>query len=88
MLVAEAFKFEPGSNFEGLTIDARGCIIEIGRELLAAKDEIPHGEWLQWLEREFAWSNKTAEKYMQAIPRKRARASRPSPASASRAQSR
>jgi hypothetical protein len=43
----------------------RGCIIEIGRELIAAKAEVRHGEWLQWLDREFGWSIETARKFMQ-----------------------
>jgi hypothetical protein len=33
---------------------ARTCIIEIGRELIAASDEVPHGEWGAWLAKEFA----------------------------------
>lgn len=43
---------------------ARGCIIEVGRELIAAKAEVAHGEWLPWLEREFGWSIRTADNYM------------------------
>jgi hypothetical protein len=43
---------------------ARGCIIEIGRELIAAKTDLRHGEWLPWLEREFGWSEPTATRYM------------------------
>jgi hypothetical protein len=44
---------------------ARGCIIEIGRELIAAKAELRHGEWLPWLEHEFGWPARTAQGYMQ-----------------------
>jgi hypothetical protein len=43
---------------------ARTCIIEIGRELIAAKGELPHGDWLPWLETEFGWSVRTADNYM------------------------
>ena len=43
---------------------ARTCIIEIGRELIAAKAEVSHGEWLPWLDREFGWSQQTASNYM------------------------
>lgn len=43
---------------------ARGCIIEIGRELIEAKTMIGHGGWLPWLDREFGWSDETARKYM------------------------
>lgn len=43
---------------------ARLCIIEIGRELIAAKEECEHGDWLPWLDREFGWSEATAKNYM------------------------
>jgi hypothetical protein len=43
---------------------ARTCIIEIGRELIAAKAEVKHGEWLAWLADEFGWSDSTAANYM------------------------
>jgi hypothetical protein len=38
-------------------------IICIGLELIAAKQQLPHGEWLPWLEREFGWSLRTAERF-------------------------
>jgi hypothetical protein len=44
---------------------ARTCIIEIGRELIAAKADVGHGAWLPWIEAEFGWSQDTAERYMQ-----------------------
>jgi hypothetical protein len=44
---------------------ARTCIIEIGRELIAAKAKVGHGEWLPWLKDEFDWGETTAWKYMQ-----------------------
>jgi hypothetical protein len=43
---------------------ARICIIEIGRELIAAKAEVRHGEWLPWLKDEFGWTDMTAQNYM------------------------
>jgi hypothetical protein len=45
---------------------ARGCIIEIGRELIAASesDEIKHRGWEEWLISEFGWSDVTARKHM------------------------
>jgi hypothetical protein len=39
-------------------------VIEIGRRLTEAKPIAGHGNWLAWLEREFGWSDKTAENYM------------------------
>jgi len=44
---------------------ARGCIIEVGHELIAAKAELVHGEWLPWLDQEFGWSEAAAQRYMQ-----------------------
>lgn len=43
---------------------ARLCIIEIGRELIAAKKLVVHGEWLPWIDREFGWDDVTASRYM------------------------
>jgi hypothetical protein len=47
-----------------LVSTARGCIIEAGRELIAANEEIPRGEWSGWLRREFGWSPDTAHRYI------------------------
>jgi hypothetical protein len=43
---------------------ARTCIIEIGRELIAAKADVGHGGWMDWIESEFGWSEMTATKYI------------------------
>lgn len=42
-------------------------IAEIGRHLTEAKAACKHGEWGQWLDVEFAWSDRTAQKYMQVF---------------------
>ena len=42
----------------------RGCIVEIGRELIEAKADVGHGNWLRWLHDEFGWDQKTAWNYM------------------------
>ena len=40
-------------------------VIATGRDLIAAKKIVGHGNWLAWLEREFGWtSDKTAERFM------------------------
>jgi hypothetical protein len=39
-------------------------VIEIGRRLAECKDICGHGNWLPWLEREFEWSDKTAENFI------------------------
>jgi hypothetical protein len=41
-----------------------GDVIEIGRWLTDAKVIAGHGRWLPWLEREFGWSEDTAERFM------------------------
>jgi hypothetical protein len=39
-------------------------VIESGQALLAAKAMLPHGQWRPWLEAEFGWSPKTAQRLM------------------------
>jgi Protein of unknown function (DUF3102) len=40
-------------------------IIEIGEQLVDVRDNhLDHGEWLPWLEREFAWSRQTADRFI------------------------
>src|SRR5262245_53657874 len=39
-------------------------IIEIGRRLTEVKQLVGHGNWLPWLEREFGWTDKTAENFI------------------------
>src|SRR5262245_52103105 len=41
-------------------------VIEIGRLLSTAKQALPHGDWLPYLEREFAWSRTSAERFIRA----------------------
>jgi hypothetical protein len=40
-------------------------VIEIGHHLVEAKTLCGHGNWLPWLDREFGWSDKQAERFMQ-----------------------
>lgn len=40
------------------------AIIEIGRDLLAVKETIPHGMFGPWLKAEFTWDERTARRYM------------------------
>jgi hypothetical protein len=42
----------------------RSNFIEVGKLLVEAKETCDHGEWLSWLEEQFAWSVDTAENYM------------------------
>lgn len=44
-------------------------IVEIGRELLAAKQEVPHGHWQIWLQDNFSLSQDTATNFMRIAER-------------------
>jgi hypothetical protein len=39
-------------------------VIEMGRRLIECKKLAGHGNWLPWLEKEFGWTDKTAENFM------------------------
>ena len=39
-------------------------IIEIGRRLTECKKIVGHGNWLSWIEREFQWCDRTAERFI------------------------
>lgn len=39
-------------------------IIEIGRDLIAVKDSLPHGSFLPWIEAEFGMAERTARRFM------------------------
>lgn len=39
-------------------------IIEIGNRLIEVKNALPHGQFGQWIDKEFDWSEDTAQKYM------------------------
>jgi len=44
---------------------AAESIIEVGRELIAQKKELGHGNFLPWIESEFKMSSNSAMRYMQ-----------------------
>lgn len=39
-------------------------VIEIGRRLELCKNHLRHGLWAKWLEREFGWSHRTADNFI------------------------
>jgi hypothetical protein len=41
-----------------------GNLVEIGRLLITCKNLVGHGNWLPWLRREFARSERTARNYI------------------------
>lgn len=52
-----------------LQADVQRGIIEIGFELIAAKKQVGHGSWSDWLQKEFAWTRRTAERLMAVAER-------------------
>ena len=52
-----------------LQADVQRGIIEIGQELIAAKKEIGHGGWGDWLKKEFDWTDRTARNFMAVAER-------------------
>lgn len=57
-----------GAKFTGptnLNTAAIEDIIEIGRDLIAVKESLPHGAFLPWIEAEFGMSDMTAKRFMQ-----------------------
>ena len=52
------------NNIRKLTGNTTKNIIEIGRELIAAKSEVGHGNWANWLKENFDWTQQTANKLM------------------------
>ena len=52
-----------------LAADVQRGIIEIGTELIAAKAEIGHGGWSDWLKKNFDWTDRTAQNFMRVAER-------------------
>lgn len=43
---------------------AGSAVLEIGKRLVEAKEQLSHGEWLPWLEEKVAFSERSAQQYM------------------------
>lgn len=43
---------------------AGGAILDIGRRLIEAKEQLTHGEWLPWLNEQVEFSERTAQNFM------------------------
>lgn len=54
------------SAIKGLFRQSIQNILRIGQILLQVKERLPHGQWLDWLDLEFGWTDRTARNYMQA----------------------
>lgn len=64
------------ANAVALCAHAPKAVIEIGakpsakrRHLIEAKERVGHGQFLAWVEGEFAWSSKSAERYIDVAKR-------------------
>ena len=44
-------------------------IIDVGNELLAVKETLPHGQFGPWLKAEFGWSERSAQNFMSVAER-------------------
>lgn len=44
-------------------------IIEVGNDLLAVKEALPHGQFGPWLKAEFGWGERTAQNFMSVAER-------------------
>jgi hypothetical protein len=56
--------FDRAKRIRELVGAVRVNIILIGEELIAAKQQCNHGEWLSWLQNNFGWKKRTAENFM------------------------
>jgi len=63
-LTVDRILAEHGAVIRALSKRVVDDVIEIGRRLSEAKKILGHGNWMPWLEREFAWNASTAENYI------------------------
>lgn len=55
---------ERANRIRKLSADVARGIIEIGRELIAAKEQVGHGNWANWLKENFDWKERAARNFM------------------------
>ena len=60
---------ERADRIRKLQADVQRGIIQIGFELIAAKNEIGHGGWTDWLATNFDWTQQTANRFMRVSER-------------------
>jgi hypothetical protein len=55
-------------HFEDLSTEHAECAVrfkaEIGRRLVAAKDILPHGQFMPWVKKNFAWDHSHVTRHM------------------------
>ena len=60
---------ERANRIRQLQANVQRGIIQIGFELIAAKEQVEHGNWAEWLQKEFEWSQRTANRFMAVAER-------------------
>lgn len=58
------FVQEQTNEIKGLFRQSVENVLAIGRNLLKVKERLVHGQWLNWLEAEFDWTDRTALNFM------------------------
>ena len=64
-----AFVWQKTAQAHGLRKRSMEDIVQIGRNLAAVKQRLPHGQFLLWLQAEFGMSRMTANRWMQVATR-------------------
>jgi hypothetical protein len=59
-----AFVIERTERIHNLARMTATGIVQIGQYLTEVKDRLRHGQFLEWIEREFAWKQRTAYRFM------------------------
>lgn len=60
---------ERANRIRALQADVQRGIFQIGFELIAAKEQVGHGNWSAWLKHEFNWTQRTANNFMRVAKR-------------------
>ena len=60
---------ERANRIRELQADVQRGIFQIGFELIAAKEQVGHGGWADWLKKEFEWTQRTANNFMRVADR-------------------
>ena len=68
-VVEEITLAQRADRIRSLQADVQRGIIQIGFELIAAKEQVGHGNWSTWLETEFKWTQQTANRFMRVAER-------------------
>jgi Protein of unknown function (DUF3102) len=58
------FATQEAEEIRGLLKRAARDIVTIGQKLIAVKARLSHGQWGEWLRREFDWDGRTAQRFM------------------------